>query len=50
MLRYACTMHIRPIEKYELQTGRKDAAISRLHEGAGFSGHEKQAFVARPSG
>lgn len=34
--------------KVMLQTGRKDAAITRFYEGAGFSAHDKQAFVARP--
>ena len=34
--------------KAMLQTGRKDAAITRFYEGAGFSSQEKQAFVARP--
>ena len=34
--------------KAMLQTGRKDEAITRFYEGAGFSGRDKQAFVVRP--
>ncbi|MBL8701712.1 MAG: GNAT family N-acetyltransferase [Alphaproteobacteria bacterium] len=34
--------------KAMLQTGRKDEAVFRFYEGAGFDRHDKQAFVARP--
>jgi GNAT superfamily N-acetyltransferase len=34
--------------KVMLATGRRDAAVSRFYESAGFSPHEKQSFVARP--
>jgi hypothetical protein len=30
-----------------LMTGRKDEAVFKFYEGAGFSRHGKQAFVAR---
>lgn len=33
--------------KVMLLTGRKDEAVFRFYEGAGFSRHDKQAFVAR---
>lgn len=34
--------------KVMLMTGRKDEAIFRFYEGAGFDRHGKQAFIARP--
>ena len=34
--------------KAMLMTGRKDEAIMRFYEDAGFDRHDKQAFVARP--
>ena len=34
--------------KVMLATGRRDDAIDRFYSAAGFSPHEKQAFVARP--
>lgn len=34
--------------KVMLLTGRKDEAVFRFYEGAGFDPHGKQAFVARP--
>jgi len=34
--------------KVMLLTGRKDEAISRFYESAGFDRPAKQAFVARP--
>lgn len=35
--------------KVMLMTGRKDDAVYRFYEGAGFKGDEKRAFIARPS-
>jgi GNAT superfamily N-acetyltransferase len=35
--------------KVMLLTGRKDDAIFRFYEGAGFDRHGKQAFVAKPA-
>jgi len=35
--------------KVMLLTGRKDDAIIRFYESAGFNRHDKQAFVARPA-
>jgi len=35
--------------KVMLLTGRKDEAVSRFYESAGFDRHAKQAFVARPA-
>jgi GNAT superfamily N-acetyltransferase len=35
--------------KVMLLTGRKDEAIFRFYESAGFDRHAKQAFVARPA-
>jgi GNAT superfamily N-acetyltransferase len=34
--------------KVMLLTGRKDPATMKFYESAGFDGHEKQAFVAKP--
>ncbi|WP_432726625.1 GNAT family N-acetyltransferase [Variovorax sp. W6] len=34
--------------KVMLMTGRKDEATFRFYESAGFSRHDKQAFVAKP--
>ena len=34
--------------KVMLMTGRKDPAVCRFYESAGFDRHDKQAFVARP--
>lgn len=34
--------------KVMLLTGRKDEAVYRFYEGAGFDRHGKQAFIARP--
>lgn len=34
--------------KVMLMTGRKDEAIFRFYESAGFDRHDKQAFIARP--
>lgn len=36
--------------KVMLLTGRADVAVFRFYEGAGFSRHGKQAFIARPPG
>jgi GNAT superfamily N-acetyltransferase len=35
--------------KVMLLTGRKDEAVNRFYESAGFDRNEKQAFVARPA-
>ncbi len=35
--------------KVMLLTGRKDQAIFRFYESAGFDRHEKQGFIAKPS-
>jgi len=34
--------------KVMLLTGRKDPATFQFYESAGFDGHEKQAFIAKP--
>lgn len=34
--------------KVMLLTGRKDSATLEFYESAGFDGHEKQAFIAKP--
>lgn len=35
--------------KVMLLTGRKDQATLQFYESAGFNGHEKQAFIAKPT-
>jgi GNAT superfamily N-acetyltransferase len=45
-LSYAWSQHC---YKVMLLTGRKEEAVNRFYESAGFDRNEKQAFVARPA-
>lgn len=50
VLAYALnTAWSRKCYKVMLLTGRKDQATLQFYESAGFNGHEKQAFIAKPN-